>query len=336
MDDGSCDYGGGSVKDEWGADTSDGQYQYYDDTEYYDDTNYDDEYDARDSYYEEEYWYAYHEPSYGVQTSQHVASGLSYVPLVLANALSPQTQTNYTTYTTYTQPVEQVSYTSSYGYAQPQPLPISVPSPQVQYAPSFFYDYQPAAPTSHTGPVVQPVQTNTAQITGSYTIATAQPTALPQQITYPQMTQASFFSTAEQRPIVRADQTVVANTPTGTIGIDTATEKKGPTCTIRTQPTTIAAGATTTLSWKTSNATNARLPLFGDVALEGSKVLVVSSTTVFTLTVSGANGTGTCTAKVTIDPAMCVPGCPAGYVCTPAAPATSSTAQKKSFWDWFW
>ena len=339
MDDGSCDYGSGSIKDEWGAETFDGS-DWYDNEQAYD-MYYDNLYnDERSSYYEEEHWYAYPQQSYGIQTGRYVADGLAQVPLVLANAFSPQTQTSYTTYTTYSQPVEQVSYTTAPGYAQPTPLSVAVPSPQVQYAPSFFYDYRPTAPVSYETPIAQPVHTSAAQITGSYTIAAVQPTALPQQITYPQVTQASFFAAAEQKPIVRAEQIVVARTPVGTIGIDTAAEKKGPTCTVRAQPATIASGATTTLSWKANGATNARLSLFGDVALEGSKVLVVSSTTVFTLTVSGTAGTSTCTAKVAIDPSMCIPGCPAGYVCTPVAGTASSssspTSEKKSFWDWFW
>jgi hypothetical protein len=303
MDDGSCN--AGSLKD----DVSSGG-AYYSDNEGSDYYGYD----------YNEYWYDY---PYGQNTSSYVGAGLSQVPMVLANVLSPQTQTTYQAYSTsyvpvqqpiqpvyYQQPVQyQQSYASSPTQSQTQTYTVTtgsytsgnnyvVTQPQVA---NIVSRGQVAQQTSGTYYIAQPVQTSSG----------------------------SFFAT--QAPI----QVAISSTRTDA---EPAGPAK-PSCTLSAKPSRIAAGATTTISWKVSNADKAGFAPGQSVSLVGSSTVMLATTTMYTLTATSDVGTSSCSVKVTIDPTMCAPGCPPGYVCTPVvapapAAAVSATTTKKGFWSW--
>jgi hypothetical protein len=64
-------------------------------------------------------------------------------------------------------------------------------------------------------------------------------------------------------------------------------------------PTTIAPGQSSTLTWTTQNGTSASISGIGTVPLNGSVPVSPAQTTTYTLTVTGANGT-TATKSVTV------------------------------------
>jgi hypothetical protein len=311
-------YYGGSLKDSYSG-------AYYDD-QYYD----------QPDYYYENTWY---EPSYGERTGSYIAQGLSQVPLVLANVFAPQQRT-YTTYTTTYVPSVQLTHT----YAMPtqqyqiQPVPFQE-SGQIQ-ALTGTYTPQPQIVTSQQPVnIVQPVQTqqvvNTgvAQITG-----TVSNVAVPQTIVVPaQTTQASFFAVPQDiaRPAQTTNVRVIqATSDSGRIGIAPEGTVK-PVCSIQAKPARIAAGGTTVITWSGGNADTATLDPIGPVALVGSSTVKIATTTTFILRLDGALGKASCSAMVSIDPSMCLPGCPPGFVCTPVAATSSAAVPKKSgFWGW--
>lgn len=303
MDDGSCNTG--SLKDD-----------VYAGSEYYDDYNggryYGDE-------YTDGYWYDY---PYGQQTSSYVGAGLSQVPMVLANVLSPQTQTTYQAYSTSYVPVQQPIqqyYPQTYQQAGDYYGVASAPATSQ----STYYTVQTG---SYTSSAEQPVAVHTVAQTG--VVQMGQPITGVYTIAQPvQTASGSFF--AKEAPI----QIAVSSTRTD------ASEPGPlrPSCTISAKPSRIAAGATTTISWKVLNADKAGFAPGQTVALVGSSTLMLATTTSYTLTAASDVGTSTCSVKVTIDPTMCAPGCPPGYICTPvvAAPApAAATTTKKGFWSW--
>lgn len=83
-------------------------------------------------------------------------------------------------------------------------------------------------------------------------------------------------------------------------------------------PSTIDQGNTSTLAWKTKNATSVSINQgVGSVALTGSEGVTPSSTRTYTLTATGPGGSVTCDRKVTVIP-------------KPAAPVCVLTADKNS------
>ena len=74
-----------------------------------------------------------------------------------------------------------------------------------------------------------------------------------------------------------------------------------PTATISASPTTIQKGKSSTLSWKTTNATNVAINQgIGDVSTNGSRSVSPSSSTTYTINARGAGGTATASARVTV------------------------------------
>ena len=65
-------------------------------------------------------------------------------------------------------------------------------------------------------------------------------------------------------------------------------------------PSTIAAGASSTLSWKVENATTINISGIGSVAASGSAPVSPSATTTYTLTASNANSSQSATATVVV------------------------------------
>lgn len=73
-----------------------------------------------------------------------------------------------------------------------------------------------------------------------------------------------------------------------------------PTATLTAAPSTINAGASTTLSWSSSNATSCTASWTSSPGLSGTQSESPSATTTYTLTCSGAGGAATAMATVTV------------------------------------
>src|SRR5579883_688219 len=78
-----------------------------------------------------------------------------------------------------------------------------------------------------------------------------------------------------------------------------------PTCNLTAEPATVTAGQSVTLSWNSQNATGLELkPGLGQQQAEGSTSVTPSESTTYTLSLTGAGGTGECSARVTVTPAV--------------------------------
>ncbi len=74
-----------------------------------------------------------------------------------------------------------------------------------------------------------------------------------------------------------------------------------PTVTLNATPTSVKAGDTVTLSWTSTDATDADIePGVGKVALQGSTPVNPSTSTTYTITATGPGGSATATARVTV------------------------------------
>jgi peptidoglycan-associated lipoprotein len=74
-----------------------------------------------------------------------------------------------------------------------------------------------------------------------------------------------------------------------------------PTVTLSASPSTINSGDSTTLSWTSTDATDADIePGVGKVAVQGSTPVNPTSSTTYTITATGPGGTATATTRVTV------------------------------------
>jgi peptidoglycan-associated lipoprotein len=73
-----------------------------------------------------------------------------------------------------------------------------------------------------------------------------------------------------------------------------------PTATLSVNPTSIERGQSATLEWSTSNATSVTIDTLGAVAASGSQSVRPTQSTTYRLTATGAGGTETATARVTV------------------------------------
>jgi peptidoglycan-associated lipoprotein len=74
-----------------------------------------------------------------------------------------------------------------------------------------------------------------------------------------------------------------------------------PTVTLNASPTTVNPGATVTLSWTSTDATDLSIdPGIGKVATQGSTPVTPTESTTFTITATGAGGTATANVRVTV------------------------------------
>src|SRR5580658_6333919 len=74
-----------------------------------------------------------------------------------------------------------------------------------------------------------------------------------------------------------------------------------PTVTLNATPTSVKSGDTVTLSWTSTDATDADIePGVGKVALQGSTPVNPTDSTTYTITATGPGGSGTATARVTV------------------------------------
>jgi hypothetical protein len=77
-----------------------------------------------------------------------------------------------------------------------------------------------------------------------------------------------------------------------------------PTASLTATPASISSGASSTLSWSTTNATTVSIDHgIGSVAASGSANTTPAATTTYTLTATGSGGSATATATVTVGPA---------------------------------
>src|SRR5271170_4263357 len=82
-----------------------------------------------------------------------------------------------------------------------------------------------------------------------------------------------------------------------------------PTVTLNATPTTVKSGDTVTLSWTSTDATDADIePGVGKVAVQGATPVNPEASTTYTITATGPGGTATASARVTVGaPAPKVP-----------------------------
>ena len=91
-----------------------------------------------------------------------------------------------------------------------------------------------------------------------------------------------------------------------------------PTASLTANPSTVEKGQSTTLTWQTSNATDASIDGIGAVQPNGSQSVTPADSTTYTLTAKGAGGTQRATARVTVTAA-------------PAAAAQPSATEEELF-----
>ncbi len=84
-----------------------------------------------------------------------------------------------------------------------------------------------------------------------------------------------------------------------------------PTATLAASPNVIQFGQSTTLTWQTQNANQIMIQGLGTVPASGSRSVIPSASTTYTLMAKGPGGTQEATARVTVNPA------PAAKVVTP-------------------
>ncbi len=101
-----------------------------------------------------------------------------------------------------------------------------------------------------------------------------------------------------------------SGTDTCTAHVTVATPTPLPTCdSFTATPTSLpVGGGNVTLAWQTTNATSVKLDGTA-VSVDGSKVVNVTATKTFTLTVEGTNGSDSCTAHVTVATTTPLPTC---------------------------
>src|ERR1043165_993780 len=73
-----------------------------------------------------------------------------------------------------------------------------------------------------------------------------------------------------------------------------------PTASLTANPNTVEKGQSTTLTWQTSNATDASIDGIGAVQPNGSQSVTPADSTTYTLTAKGPGGTQQATARVTV------------------------------------
>ena len=76
-----------------------------------------------------------------------------------------------------------------------------------------------------------------------------------------------------------------------------------PTCTLTAEPATVTMGQSATLTWTSENASGLTLqPKLGTQQAEGSISVTPTDSTTYTLSLTGAAGSGECDARVTVTP----------------------------------
>ncbi len=125
--------------------------------------------------------------------------------------------------------------------------------------------------------------------------------------------------------------TMTATGPGGSVlcGVTvTVTPNPAPTCTLDANPTTIAPGGSSTLSWTTTNATSIVITQgIGSVTANGSTSVSPSTSKTYALTATGPGGSVTCQQTIVVTP-------PATPSCTLSANPSSVSAGDASALSW--
>jgi peptidoglycan-associated lipoprotein len=107
-----------------------------------------------------------------------------------------------------------------------------------------------------------------------------------------------------------------------------------PTCSLTAEPATIEQGKSVTLTWSSNNATALDLePTLGKQEARGSITATPVESTTYTLSVTGPSGSGTCTARVTVTPAVNQPGSVSESNLPPGGTASPSSPLQDIFFD---
>ena len=104
-------------------------------------------------------------------------------------------------------------------------------------------------------------------------------------------------------PTSTASYTATATGPGGTAASTTTvtvSQNPPPTISFNAQPSNITSGATSVLSWTTSNATSVNIPGLGAFPPNGSTKVTPSATTSYTATAQAAGGTANASTTVTV------------------------------------
>ncbi len=132
----------------------------------------------------------------------------------------------------------------------------------------------------------------------------------------PGVLNSGTLSSYSYRPFWSTDQTSFLNAPT---------------CTLTATPSSISTGASSALSWTTTDATSLTINNgVGDASpvAAGSVTVTPGTTTTYTGTVTGDGGTGTCTATITVSDG------PVGPSCTLIADPTTIASGESSTISW--
>jgi peptidoglycan-associated lipoprotein len=100
---------------------------------------------------------------------------------------------------------------------------------------------------------------------------------------------------------------------------------------LQASPTAIQSGQSATLSWSSTDATSLTLsPDLGSVAAEGSKSVMPTDSTTYTITATGPGGSATASARVTVTP----PPPPASAAASPTLEEMFTKEVKDAFFDY--
>jgi acid phosphatase len=167
----------------------------------------------------------------------------------------------------------------------------SSPSTAQQKAPTISFAAQPGTVASGASTVLswKTSNANSVSISGVGTVPASGSLSVTPAVT------TTYTATATGPGGKTASTTVV--TVTG------SNQNPPPTVSFNAQPSSIVAGASSVLSWTTSNATSVSIAGVGSFVANGSATVTPSTTTTYTATAQGAGGTANASTSVTVTPA---------------------------------
>ncbi len=113
-----------------------------------------------------------------------------------------------------------------------------------------------------------------------------------------------------------------------------AAPQKAPTINFAAQPGTVASGASTMLTWSTSNASSVSISGVGTLPDSGSQSVTPTATTTYTLTATGSGGTAKSSTVVTVTSSVPGPGQPPAPTVTFSANPSSVAVGTSTLLSW--